>query len=263
MEHDPRTERRARWAAGFFVLAGFSWLWLTHGRPRDSHAFLPEPPPRAALDLAVSFLAEGQVSPPLEHVASEDLGAIANLLGWLVQCYTAADLEAFFELRRNDLAYPGRKLEMLESLASFCMELGMKEEEIPSDWEGRFRAFWARYYEEPPVRSFLPQYSRVALRKEVLDEVALEKDFERRIEAHSGRVLHHELVVPHRWPTKSLLGDGFRWLDFDLAFEPHDLGRGWLIGRFVWDGKSGEWFLQRATTVLEGERREDRRYLIL
>ena len=263
MEHDPRTERRARWAAGFFVLAGSSWLWLTHGRPRDSNTFLPDPPPRAALDLAVACLAEGQSTPSVSELSDADLTLVTRILGQLVQSYVQADFVAFLALRRGDLDRRSGSQDLLEPLASLCRELGMKEQDIPAGWLERLEAFWRRYYAEPPARVFLPEDARVALREGVIEPATLEVEFKARVDGHTGAVLHHRLVIPHERGLEELAGEFSRWLDLELAYEPQDGGIDWLIARFVWDGREEEWFLQRATTVSEGERRADRRHLLL
>lgn len=224
---------------------------------------------REVVDLAVACIGAGEVRPPVAELSDAELDGIAEIVARLISAYGHADFDSFLALRARDSAFAaGAQRERVEDLRSFCLELGLAPSELPGDWAGLLRAYWSAYYVEPPVARFLPELSVIDLHREGLGARSIaswDRDFEALHGARAGFRLDHRLAIPHRRSIERVAADsgGLPWLDLQLGFETSDGSRGWLIARFVWDGALQEWFLHRATTILDGELREDRRHLVL
>lgn len=222
-----------------------------------------------AVDLAVACIGAGEMRPAIAELTDRELDSMVTILARLISAYGSGDFDSFLALRSSDLEFAGRAQRgHLEELRSVCVELGLDPERLPGDWIGLLRSYWAAYYAEAPVARFLPEASVLELHEEGLGErttSAWDAEFDAACAELPGFRLQHRLVVPHRRSIEDVAADPgiLCWFDLRLGFEAHDGGTGRLIARFVWDGALQEWFLHRATTVLDGEVRDDRRHLVL
>jgi hypothetical protein len=262
-------KRRCALLAAGALLAG---LALARAGARPAPRAAPRPLPQEYLDLSVACLAFGEVRPPLPELSDGELNAMIELLGRLLHAYERRDFDSFLALRSGDLEFAARvQREHLDELRTFCTELGVDARRLSSDWVELLRAYWDAYYVEPPVARFLPEASAVALYRQGLGRHTLAdwaRHYEELCARRPGPSIRHRLMVPHRRSIERVAADAgdLCWLDVELGFEASEAnggGTGRLIARFVWDGRAEEWFLHRATTVLDGELRADRRHLVL
>lgn len=229
----------------------------------------PSPTSAEAREFALACLGAGECRPAIGELDDRELEEILAILARLVSSYGERDFGSFLALRHGDLdSAEQRRDEDRGELRALCVELGTPEGELPDDWTGLLETYWHTYYREPPVSHFRPENTLVVLHREGLGAHSLgtwEAEFEALVAARQGARLRHRMMVPHRRSIEQVARDfgPLRWLDVQLAFVAHDAAEGWLVARFAWDGRVGEWFLHRATTVLDGELRDDRRHLVL
>jgi hypothetical protein len=250
------------------TLASAGLLWLLPARgPRRVSRFAP--PPAEDVDLALACLGMGTVEPPVDQLSDDDLQTIVSVVARLVGAYARRDFSAFLALRERNLAFAETaNLWRLPELRVQCLNLGAREEALPSDWWGLLGSYWQAYYSEAPVARFLPEATVIELHDRPLEVEEIEtweQEFRESCARHEGARLRHHLMAPHRRPLRAIARETgtLRWLDFTLRFEAHDAAPGWLVVRFVWDGREEEWFLHRATSVVDGELGDDRRDLVL
>lgn len=254
--------------AGLVLGVGLALLLdYARGAPPRSRC-QARPLERELADLAASCLGAGTVQPPVGELSEAELGAIIEILGRLIGAYARRDFDSYLALRAPDLAHAERALgERREELRDLCVELGQRREALPSAWMALLETYWQAYYVVAPVARFQPEATVVVLQRArpCAPLSAWEADFEALCAPHPGFRLRHRMMVPHRRALARVAGedDTLTWIDLQLAFEAHDGAAGWLIARFVWDARMEEWFLHRATTVLDGELREGRRHLVL
>jgi hypothetical protein len=228
----------------------------------------PGPLDRAGLDLGIACLAAGQMDPPIEALTDAELDELIEIVARLRAAYERADLDSFLALRWRDFEHAdGAREDDIRELRALCRQLRVPRGALDGDWTELLGAFWRAYYRAPPVARFLPEETVAGLHAEDVraDLTAWEAGFELLRAARAGDVLEHTLVVPHRRPLAAVAADPgvLRWFDLQLGFEAHDGTASRLIARFVWDGPTGEWFLHRATTLTDGERGGDARFLVL
>lgn len=263
-----KTRGRIAGAALALVLA----LALALARPGSEArigAHRAQPLAPEVVGMAVACIGAGEVRPALSELSDGELAGIVEIVGRLIGAYGHGDFDSFLALRAGDVAFASQAQRgHVEELRSFCLELGLPRSDLPGDWNGLLRAYWRAYYVEAPVARFLPEGSIVDLHREGLGARSLaswDRDFEALLEARPGFRLDHRLAIPHRRSMERVAADagGLAWLDLQLGFEAHDGNRGGLVARFVWDGVLQEWFLRRASTIHDGEPRDDRRHLVL
>jgi hypothetical protein len=224
---------------------------------------------REALDLGVACLAAGHMDPPVETLADGELAELVELVARLRAAYERADFDSFLALRWRDLEHAnGAREDRVRELRALCRQLRVPRFALDGDWTELLGAYWHAYYRAPPVARFRPEETRAVLQVVEVPGAELavwEAGFERLHEERPGAAIEHTLVVPHRRTLAAVAADPgpLRWLDLELGFEAHDGTAGRLIARFVWDGPTEEWFLHRATTLSDGERGDDARFLVL
>lgn len=255
--------------AGGLLVGGLAlWAYLVAAPPVHPQ---PRPVARPLVDLAVACLALGRVEPPLEQLSGPELDDAVEILARLIAAYGERDFDSFLALRAADLAHAeARRRDQADELRALCIALGRRPDGLPSSWRGLLEAYWTAYYVEAPVARFRPEetvlaFLRAAQASAPAELEAWEAGFERLCAERQGFRLDHRPVVPHRRSLERVVREAraLRWLDLQLAYDAHDGAAGWLIARFVWDARVEEWFLHRATTVLDGELRDDRRHLVL
>lgn len=260
-------------ACAGLVLAGAIGSGLALGRigsGRKAFSASPAAPPAPELvELALGCLGAGEVRPALAALTDAELDEIVVILARLIGAYAHGDFESFLALRAGDLAFAAHaRRDDVGELASFCRQLGIPAAELPDDWNGLVASYWRAYYVTLPIARIRPEASVVELHREGLQARPLdawERAFEALCAGREGQRTNHRLVIPHRRPIERVAADygALRWLDLQLGFEAPDGAEGLLIVRFVWDGAVQEWFLHRATTILDGEHRDERRLLVL
>jgi hypothetical protein len=267
----PRRGRRlARVAAASLALGAGLALLLDYARgapPRARHH--ARPLEREIVDLAASCLGAGAVQPPVGELTDAELGALVEILGRLIGAYARRDFDSYLALRAGDLEHAERvQSERRDELRGLCIELGRRSETLPLGWRALLGAYWEAYYRaEAPVARFRPESTVLVLHRERPSAplAEWEAEFEALVVQHPGARVRHRMMMPHGRPLEDVAGDPptLTWVDLQLAYDAHDGAAGWLIARFVWDARMEEWFLHRATTVLDGELRDDRRHLVL
>jgi hypothetical protein len=200
---------------------------------------------------ALHCLTVGDATPPIEALTDAELSAMTRLLGGVMATYRTADFGLFLAMRRHDRGVVP-EAERTAELHGLLDELGA--ETAPTTWVDLLGEFWARYYDVPPVRRFVPEATRARLGRAALTPAEIEpwlRDFDALAEGRP--FITHRLAFPHR---HTLLGaeaeTALVWIDYELAFESDRgyAGRLWL--RFVWDDEDRDWFLHRALSALDG-----------
>jgi len=267
----PRRARAGRARATVLlvaVAAAGALACLASRGPRAPRFVAPSLGP-ATVDLAVACLGAGETRPELAAVGDEDFQAAVSILARLIAAYAEGDYGSYLALRAGDLAHAETvQAEHCEEVRGYCRSLGVAPEALPRGWIGLLGAYWEAYYRRPPLERVVPEGARVEWHAEGLGArtiEAWEQDFEARCTGRGEARLDHHPMVPHRRTIDAVVRDAgrLRWLDVELAYVAPDAVRGRLIARFVWDTREEEWFLHRATSVLDGELGDDRRYLVL
>jgi len=252
----------------FLCLGGVGVAWLRASRPA-SPRFQPGEVPSEQRDLAVACLVLGKATPPVDELTDAELEAIVTIVARLTHAYERASFDSFLALRAADVEFAEEEhASDLEELRALCLELGVAAHEIPEGWVGALGTFWTAYYVRPPVARFVPEEARVELRS---DEAPLRvgEDWERSFESLCNRIpgatIWHRLMIPHRNPIEEIAAavGKLTWIDLDLRFESTGAPAGRLVTRFVWDGTTSEWFLERGATVYDDDVPSDGRHLVL
>jgi hypothetical protein len=265
-----KDERPIRWLAWAALLALPGGILAWARRPA-AHASTPSVAslPADQFDRGIACLASGVVQPSLSELSEADLRAVAGIIGRLLHSYENGAFESFLALRASDLEFAAEaRAGDLWQAREFVRELGNQEPDLEEcGWVETMRRYWASYYAEPPVASFLLERSAVRLHREGLGARSLEDwqhSFEALRDREPGPTIQHELVIPHRREIERVARDSGRlqWLDLELPFEARPGGGGRLVTRFVWDAANHEWFLHAAATVYANGARVER-HLIL
>lgn len=242
---------------------------------RGPEAIPPSPPPAGNIppdctDLAVSCLALARGSPPIGDLTSVQFKTALLLSGLILRAYRAADYEAFLALRSQDLDYAERvRKSDLERLRALAREAGAVGDEPLEDWPEALEAFWTAFYAHPPVARWIPEGTRYRLGDQFVRPSELDswsQAFEAFVDGFPGRVIQHDLVVPHEGSMEQIVRRSpLHWFDLGLEFESQMGVRVGVALRFVWDPYRACWFLQRACSSYPNGHDPwlDRAYLIL
>jgi len=224
------------------------------GSADASEVFLP-PTVRAEDDLAISCLVWGEVSPPLAELPEERLDEVVGVLSHLLAAYGHADFDAFLALREPDLEHGKRvQADHVHELHTLARQLGVTSSDLPATWLATLRVFWETYYEEPPVRRWIPDETVLHLSSSA-SEPMRERSFEALRSTLEGARIDHRLVVPVDLHTAE---GSLPSLDLVLGFETGQGGRGRLLAQFVARRGAGRgWSLVRAVTAMEARSPHD------
>lgn len=245
---------------GIAIGALVAWPFFGTGALRAAPPrFHPLPLTPEARDYAVSALALGELTPPIEALADAELERLVELVARVVQAYAKGDFGAFLALRAGDLEFAQRAQQhRVGELRLLGRELGLEEQDVPADWLGALGAFWRAYYHQPPVARFLPESIKVELHahEPTGDDADWWSAFEAMRDRRAGFVVEHRLMIPHRRALDEITREErtLSWTDLELEFETRAGPSGRLVARFVRDPAADEWFLHRAVTVHDGER---------
>ena len=215
----------------------------------DTPDVILPPTVRADDDLSVSCLVWGEVTPPLTELPEDRLDEVVSVLSHLFASYGRADFDAFLALREPDLERAKRtQAEHVHELHTLARQLGVAVSDLPSTWLETLRVFWETYYEEPPVRRWIPDETVLHLSSSTSDSMR-ERSFAALRSTLEGTRIDHRLVVPAEHHTGA---DSLPSIDLVLGFENSQGGRGRLLAQFVaLRGAGRGWSLVRAITAME------------